>query len=70
MTIVDLRANIDPSYYRLLTGQERGKLNETFMARRPSVEERLAAGKALREKVPRSAHATYDKRADRADQHD
>jgi uncharacterized protein (DUF2252 family) len=67
VTIVDLRANIDPSYYRLLTGQERGKLSETFMARRPSVEERLAAGKALREKVPRSAHAIYDKRSDRAD---
>ena len=67
MTIVDLRANIDPSYYRLLTGQERGKLSETFMARRPSVAERLAAGKALREKVPRSAHAIYGKRSDRAD---
>ena len=60
MTIVDLKANIDPSYYRLLTAQERGKHRETFMARRPSVAERLAAGKALREKVPRSGHATYE----------
>ena len=34
-------------------------LVETFMARRPSVEEREAAGKALREKVPRASHARY-----------
>lgn len=67
MTVVDLRANIDPSYYRLLSGQERGTLADTFQARRPSVEERLAAGKALRAKVPRSAHATCEARADRAD---
>jgi hypothetical protein len=67
VSVVDLRANIDPSYYRLLFGQERGTLAETFQARRPSVQERLAAGKALREKVPRTAHATYEKAADRPD---
>ena len=55
MTVVELKANIDPSYYRLLYGQERGQLADMFQARRPSVEERLAAGKALREKVPRAA---------------
>ena len=55
MTIVNLKANIDPSYYRLLYGQDRGTLAETFEARRPSVAERLAAGKALREKVPRTS---------------
>jgi uncharacterized protein (DUF2252 family) len=60
VTVVDLRANIDPSYYRLLTGRERGDLAEVFQAKRPSVAERLAAGKALREKVPRTSHATYE----------
>ena len=60
MTIVNLKANIDPSYYRLLSGQDRGRIAETFEARRPSVAERLAAGKALREQVPRTSHATYE----------
>ncbi len=67
MTVVELKANIDPSYYRLLYGQERNQLADMFQAKRPSVEERLAAGKALREKVPRTAHAAYDKAADRPD---
>ncbi len=30
-----------------------------FLAARPSVKERMAAGKSLREKVPRRAHAAY-----------
>ena len=51
----------------MLYGQERGQLADMFQARRPSVEERLAAGKALREKVPRSSHGDYDKGADRPD---
>ena len=67
MTVVSLKANIDPSYLRLLSGQEHGTLADTFEARRPSMEERLAAGKALREKVPRTSHAAYDKAADRPD---
>jgi uncharacterized protein (DUF2252 family) len=60
VAVIDLRANIDPSYYRLLSGQERGHLAEVFRAKRPSVAERLAAGKALRERVPRTGHATYE----------
>ncbi len=67
MSVVNLQANIDPSYYRLLSGQEEGSLVDRFEARRPSVMERLAAGKALREKTPRVEHARYDKDADRAD---
>ena len=59
MAVIDLKANIDPSYYRLLSGQERGHLADVFQAKRPSVAERLAAGKALRERVPRTNHATY-----------
>ncbi|MBN9085283.1 MAG: DUF2252 domain-containing protein [Reyranella sp.] len=37
------------------------------MKPRPSVEERAAAGKALRQKVPRSVHAEYAPRANRPD---
>jgi len=60
VAVIDLKANIDPSYYRLLSGQERGHLAEVFQAKRPSVAERLAAGKALRERVPRTNHAAYE----------
>ena len=67
MNVVSLRGNIDPSYYRLLMGQETGSLVDTFEAKRPSVAQRLAAGKALRDQVPRTAHARYDKHADRPD---
>ena len=46
---------IRSSYYRLLAGQQQGSLIGTFEARHPSIAERLAAGKATREKVPRTA---------------
>jgi len=45
---------------------ERG-LIDSFLFRRPSVSERMAAGKALRKDVPRSAQAIYDVPADRLD---
>jgi uncharacterized protein (DUF2252 family) len=67
MNVVSMRGNIDPSYYRLLAGQQQGSLVGTFEAKHPSVAERLAAGKALREKVPRTSHASYEKPADRPD---
>ena len=35
MNVVSLRGNIDPSYYRLLMGQETGSLVDTFEAKRP-----------------------------------
>ena len=38
-----------------------------FTARHPSVHERLAAGKAMREKVPRAEHARFDKNPARPD---
>ena len=47
MTVVELKENIDPSYYRLVYGHERNRLADMFEKKRPSVEERLAAGKAL-----------------------
>jgi uncharacterized protein (DUF2252 family) len=40
---------------------------ERFSARRPSVGERMASGKALREKVPRASHAIYRAPPDRPD---
>lgn len=40
---------------------------EGFMAKRPSVEERLALGKALRDEVPRAAHGRYVERPGRTD---
>jgi uncharacterized protein (DUF2252 family) len=60
VAVIELKANIDPSYYRLLSAQERGRLADVFQAKRPSVAERLAAGKALRERVPRTSHAAYE----------
>ena len=44
-----------------------GALADTFMAKGPSVEDRLAAGKALRKKVPRTSHAEWKPRGDRPD---
>ena len=42
-------------------------LIDSFLSKRPSVSERMAAGKALRKRVPRSAQATFKTRADRPD---
>jgi uncharacterized protein (DUF2252 family) len=67
MNVVSMRENIDPSYYRLVAGEQGGSLIGTFEARHPSIAERLAAGKALREKVPRTTHAAYERHADRPD---
>jgi uncharacterized protein (DUF2252 family) len=67
MTVVSMRENVDPSYYRLVAGEQKGSLIGTFEARHPSIAERLAAGKALRAKVPRTAHAAYETHADRPD---
>jgi uncharacterized protein (DUF2252 family) len=39
----------------------------SFTEKRPSVQERLAAGKALRDTVPRAEHSRFDKNPDRAD---
>ena len=67
MTVANLKANIDPSYYRLMFAREHGQVAETFEQRRPSVGERLAAGKALRKTVPRASHAAYVRGSDRPD---
>ena len=67
MTVVTLNADLNPSYYRMEEASGDLALVETFMARRPSVDERQAAGKALREKVPRASHARHEPSADRPD---
>lgn len=69
MTVIDLQANIDKSYQRMMMAAAGGELAlaESFMAKRPSTAERAMAGKALREKVPRSAHARYQRGSGRPD---
>jgi uncharacterized protein (DUF2252 family) len=52
---------------RLLAANEDMAMLESFTAKRPSVEERLAFGKAFRSKVPRADHAHYAKGPHRPD---
>jgi hypothetical protein len=61
--------NLQPpsSIYRMIEAHGDRALLDSFLLKRPSVSERMAAGKALRQQVPRSVQATYDKRADRPD---
>lgn len=37
------------------------ELTRAFTAKRPGVEERMAAGKALRERIPRTSHADFER---------
>jgi uncharacterized protein (DUF2252 family) len=55
------------SFYRMVAARGEGVLVESFMIKRPSVGQRMAAGKALRKHVPRAAQSVYEKRADRPD---
>src|SRR5262245_40092417 len=57
---------IDQDFYRLLGHEANLDLGAKFSALRPSRAERIAAGKALRQKVPRSAHAAYEPARQRA----
>src|SRR6185295_2846493 len=52
---------------RMLAADRELALVENFMAKRPSAAERAAAGKALREKVPRSSHARFERGSARHD---
>ncbi|MGE0578870.1 MAG: DUF2252 domain-containing protein [Reyranella sp.] len=67
MNVASLQGNLDRSYARMLAAEGELALLETFTAPRPSVEDRLAAGKALRERVPRNAHARYKASSNRPD---
>lgn len=67
MTVVSLHAHIDKSYERMVAAHDDLELVDSFTAKRPSVAERLAAGKTLREAVPRAAHGKYRPATDRPD---
>jgi len=67
MSVVPVQLKTDAAFSSAVSADEDARVMENFIARRSSVGERLAAGKALREKVPRSTHAAFDKRARRED---
>jgi uncharacterized protein (DUF2252 family) len=67
MSVVQLQSSIDPAFYRMLGAKEDNALVESFTIKRPSITERMAAGKALRQKVPRKSHANYYRSPDRPD---
>lgn len=56
-----------PTFNRMIEAHGDRALIDSFLLKRPSVAERMAAGKAQRKQVPRSAQANYDVRADRPD---
>lgn len=67
MAVVRIQANIDRTFERLNTAIENMTLRDSFEAPRPTVPERLQAGKALRAQVPRASHALFAKASDRPD---
>jgi len=67
VSTVRLQSNIDPTFYRMLGAKEKLALLESFTIRRPTVDERMAAGKALRQLVPRASHAVYHGSTNRSD---
>ncbi len=67
MAVVKIQANIDRTYERLNTAIDNMSLRDSFVAPRPTLEERMQAGKALRAQVPRASHARFEKASDRPD---
>ncbi len=67
MSVASIKGNIDRTFERMNQASDDLALAESFTAPHPSVAERLAAGKALRERVPRRAHARFRKAPDRPD---
>src|SRR5215470_14540478 len=67
MSVVQLQSSVDPAFYRMLGAKEDGALLESFTIKRPSITERMAAGNALRQKVPRKSHANYYRSPNRPD---
>jgi uncharacterized protein (DUF2252 family) len=55
------------TFYRMVEAHGERALVDSFLLNRPSVGERMAAGKALRKQVPRSVQAAYDIRSSRLD---
>ena len=67
MTLVKIDANVDRTFARMNAATEGMELFESFTAPRATVGERMQAGKALRTKVPRTSHASFEKAANRPD---
>jgi uncharacterized protein (DUF2252 family) len=67
MSTVRLQSSVDPTFYRMLGATKEGALLESFTIRRPSISQRMAAGKALRQDAPRASHAIYDRANRRPD---
>lgn len=67
MNVVPVQLKTDAAFTSAVSAREDARLMENFAIKRPSVAERLADGKALREKLPRSAHAKFEKRDGRED---
>lgn len=67
MKTVSIKANIDRTFARMNDAIDGEGLLESFTAPRPSTAERMAAGKTLRDSVPRKAHAGFEAAADRPD---
>lgn len=65
--VVKIQSNVDRTFERMNTAIEDMTLRDNFMAPRPTVEERMQAGKALRAQVPRTSHARFEKASDRPD---
>jgi uncharacterized protein (DUF2252 family) len=55
------------TFYRMIEAHHDRALIDSFLLERPSISERMDAGKALRKKVPRSVQATFNPRSDRLD---
>jgi uncharacterized protein (DUF2252 family) len=65
VSTVRLESNIDPFFYRMLKAKKESALVKSFTIKRPSIIERVAAGKTLRKQVPRASHAFYDRNTSR-----
>jgi len=62
MTVVKINTNTDHTFERMNMAIDNMTLLESFVAPRATVAERLQAGKALRAQVPRSSHASFQRR--------
>ncbi len=67
MSKVAERPEIDRPLDRIAAAGQPGAMLESFMVDRPSIADRMAAGKALRRKVSREAHGTLHKNPHRTD---
>lgn len=67
MAVASIGQNVDRAFERMNTAIGDLAMLESFTARRADVKERLAAGKALRDKVSRKSHAAYEAAAGRKD---